>query len=46
VNILSIEKSENIYNIYYNMDLLFTILGDIRNIIKSIIESLLDRYNS
>jgi hypothetical protein len=27
------------------MDLLFTTSGDIRNVVKSIIEGLLDRYN-
>jgi hypothetical protein len=45
VNILNTEKSKKVCNIYRNMDLLFTTSGDIRNVVKSIIEGLLDRYN-
>lgn len=45
VNILNIEKSEKVYDIHRDMDLLFTVLGDIRNVVKSITEGLPDRYN-
>jgi hypothetical protein len=44
VNILNIE-SEGVYDIYRDINLLFATLGDIRNVIKSIIEGLSDGYN-
>ncbi len=45
VNILNTEKSKKVCDIYRDMDLLFTTLRDIWNVVKSIIEGLLDRYN-
>lgn len=45
VNILNMEKSENVCDIHRNMDLLFAASGDIRNVVKSIIEGLPDGYD-
>jgi hypothetical protein len=45
VNILNIEKSENVCDIHRDIDLLFAASGDIRNVIKSIIEGLPDGYD-
>jgi hypothetical protein len=44
VNILNIE-SEGVCDIHRDMNLLFVILGDIRNVVKSIIEGLSDGYD-
>jgi hypothetical protein len=44
INILNI-ISKGVCNIYCNTNLLFTILRDIRNVIKFIIKGLLNKYN-
>ena len=46
INILNIEESKGVCDIHHDMNLLFTTLGDIQNVVKSIIEGLLDEYNS
>jgi hypothetical protein len=45
INILNI-ISKGVCNIYCNTNLLFTILRDIRNVIKFIIKGLLNKYNN
>jgi hypothetical protein len=45
VNILNIEESKSVCDIYRDMNLLFAASGDIRNVVKSIMEGLLDGYD-
>lgn len=45
VNILSMEEGESICDIHRDMTLLFAASGDIRNLVKSIIEGLPDGYD-
>ncbi|CZR56251.1 uncharacterized protein PAC_06139 [Phialocephala subalpina] len=45
VDILNIEESESICDIHRDMDLLFAASGDIRNVVKSIMEGLSDGYD-
>jgi hypothetical protein len=46
VNILNVEESKGVCDIHRNMNLLFAVLGDIQNVVKSIMEGLSDGYNS
>lgn len=45
VDMLNMEKNEGAYDIHRDMNLLFAASGDIRNIIKSITQGLLDGYD-
>ena len=45
VNILNVEESEGVCDIHHDMNLLFAASGDIRNVVKSIIEGLSDGYD-
>jgi hypothetical protein len=45
VNILNIEEGEGVCDIHRDMNLLFAASGDIRNVLKSIIEGLSDGYD-
>jgi hypothetical protein len=45
VNILNIEEGEGVCDIHRDMNLLFAASGDIRNVVKSIIEGLSDGYD-
>jgi len=45
VNILNIEESEGVCDIHRDINLLFAASGDIRNVVKSIIEGLSDGYD-
>ena len=46
VNMLNMEENEGTYDIHRDMNLLFAALGDIRNIVESIPQGLLDGYDS
>ena len=46
MNILNVEESKGVCDIHHDMNLLFATLGDIQNVVKSIMEGLLDGYNS
>lgn len=45
VDVLNMDKSEGVYDIHRDMTLLFAASGDIRNVVKSIVEGLSDGYD-
>lgn len=45
VNILNMDESEGVCDIHRDMDLLFAASGDIRNVVKTIMEGLPDGYD-